>query len=206
MLSATQTRDARLLALLEKHRYMTTHQAAALLFDKTIKSKVQSQKKASERLKTLYKIGLIPARYRIPQQPYIYAAKKGEYNHLVQHYLTIVDVWIELVNARPSGVTLYSEVEMQFDDVRTDLYVEYINSFTNDKRQYFIEIERNNSANLQEKVGRYYGLFLGRHNPGDRLVFVCNQRRTLGQIERYQNEFKDIKMQAVMLGNTKGIY
>jgi hypothetical protein len=179
MKSIGRARDMKLLEMLEKHLYMSTDQAARLPMFATIKNKEQRECKAAGRLRALYKNDFIPHRFKSPGDHIIYSMRKGEYNHKVRHYLAIVDVWIALTKYAV-GAKLYSEVEKKTEDVITDLYVEYRNEFRGEKRNYYFEIELNNSQPWEEKLSKYEALFwaqTGDNAPGNVLVLVSNKKR-----------------------------
>lgn len=156
MLTYGLSRDSRLLAGLEKWRYMTTAQAAELYF-KTIKNPAQRHNKARERLKKLHDRGLC-YRMRIPGEHYIYSLSNKGYNHKVQHYLALVEVWLQLQTIKPSGTVLTCESEVRIDDLIIDLWVEAKNNFRNETRNYFIEVELNSSGDIKEKFFKYEAL------------------------------------------------
>lgn len=185
MRATGQSRDARLLSALEKYRYMTTLQAAELYF-KTIKKSDQRLKKANDRLKTLYDRGLCH-RMRIPNEYFIYTLQNKGYNHKVQHYLAIVDIWIKLLQLRPSGVALYSKVESrQHHNIITDLHIEYSNEFRKERRDYFIEVELESSGDIKDKCKKYEVLEWARRDdnkPPCVLCIIYKNKSTVSEIE-----------------------
>jgi hypothetical protein len=185
MRATGQSRDARLLSALEKFRYLTTQQAAGLYFA-NIKDEGQRLKKASERLRKLYQRGLC-YRMRIPNEYFIYSLKNTGYTHKVQHYLAIVDIWIKLIQLRPTGASIYSQVEKgQGHDIITDLHIDYRNEFKQERREYFIEVELNSSGDIREKIKKYEALAWARQDENKApcsLCIVTNKKGLYAEIE-----------------------
>lgn len=190
MRTTGQARDARVLLALERFRYLTTEQAGELYFQ-TIKDEGQRLRKASERLRKLYQRGLC-YRMRVPNEYYIYSLKNTGYTHKVSHYLAIVDIWIRLLQLRPAGSALYSEVEKkQSHDIVTDLYIQYSNEWQKVKKDYFIEVELNSSGDIKDKIRKYESLAWSRSNENAcpcSLVICTNRRGLYQEIEGYEWE------------------
>lgn len=171
-----RNRDVKVLDGLEKHRYLRSDQIAELYFQ-SIKDEGQRKKKVSERMKTMFKDGLVK-RSRIGASPYIYYVEGSPYSHKMLHYLAIVDVWLEIKKHKQSGAAMYYEIEKNFGEVITDLYIEMNNQFTGEKKFYFVEVELNSSGRLEEKIKKYSLLFRVRsrqNNSDDKLVVVSRK-------------------------------
>lgn len=181
MSQLSKSRDMKVLELLEKHRYCTTWQVAQALFA-NIKSPKQRLEKAGYRLKVLHDHKLIN-RMRIPGQHYIYTVKEPKYTHLVNHYLTIMDIWLALKAMTPSGSVLRHEVEIKFDGLVCDLWVEHSNNFRGMRQEYFIEVELASSGDVVDKIKRYEGLAWMRKASGQDMgavtVVYDNQRTAM---------------------------
>lgn len=185
------SRDKRVLDGLEKFRYMTTPQVAELYFS-NIKDMGQRNKKASERMKVMFDRGYTN-RYRFPNMPLIHSLKERRYSSHVDHYLAIVGAWIIIKALRPSGSTIYSEVEYKQEGLQTDLYIEYRNEFRKERKDFFIEVEVNSNADLIEKLKRYEALEWTRNIENacpSVLVFVYEKSRTLKKLEGYDGELE----------------
>lgn len=178
------SRDSRVLDGLERWRYATSAQIAEMYF-KTVKNPQFRQQKANERLKKLYDRGFCH-RMRVPGENYIYSLKSGTYHHKIPHYLSLVDVWVTLNKLRPSGANLSSQIEVKFEGLVCDLWIEHTNSFKGEKKEYFIEVELNSSGDIVQKIKKYEALFWARNmenKPNSVLVLLYKNKRTVSQLE-----------------------
>lgn len=164
----------------------TTGQVAEVLFS-NIKDPRWRLQKAAQRLRVLHNNGLC-SRMRIPGQHFIYTVRGPKYNHLVNHYLVIVDIWMALEKIKPSGSVLRHEVEIKFDDLVCDLWVEHINNFRGVKQEYFVEVELASSGDIVEKIKRYEALAWRRKvdNLDCKLIIVYENQRTKRNIDVYK--------------------
>ena len=186
MSQLSKSRDMRVLELLEKHKYCTTGQVAEVLFS-NIKDPRWRLQKAAQRLRVLHNNGLC-SRMRIPGQHFIYTVRGPKYNHLVNHYLTAMDVWLTLVRTAPKDSRLKHEVEMKFDDLVCDLWAEYSNPWLSIKQEYFFEIEIASTGDPVEKIRRYESLAWRRsiEKLDCRLIIIYDNQRTKRKIDAYK--------------------
>jgi len=170
---------------LEQFRYMRSDQIAELYFP-TIRNKSQRIKKTSERMKKLFARGFVK-RMRFGCEPYVYTIDGVSYSNKILHYLTIVDVLIQLQKIKPAGSVLRYETEIKFDDIICDLHLEYRNEFRQERKEYFIEIELNSSGDVIQKIEKYNRLFRARRRDNkinDGLYVLCSKVSAMGKIER----------------------
>jgi len=190
MRNFAQARDMRIMEGLESFRYMRSDQIAELYFA-NIRDKGQRGKKTSERMKKMFSRGLV-RRFRFGCEPYVYTVEGASYSNKILHYLTIVDVLIQLQKIKPAGSVLKWETEIKFDDIITDLYVEYRNEFRHEQKNYFIEIELNSSGDIMQKIDKYYRLLRHRKREnisGDYLYILCLKMSVAVKIEGANYDF-----------------
>lgn len=179
-----QARDMRIMEGLETFRYMRSDQIAEIYFP-TIKDKGQKVKKTSERMKKLHSRGFVK-RFRFGCEPYVYTIDGVAYSNKIQHYVTIVDVLINLQKIKPIGSVLRWETEKKYDDIICDLHLEYSNEFRQEKKEIFIEVELNSSGDTIQKIEKYCRLFRARRREGmisDRLYVLCSKLPVVAKIE-----------------------
>lgn len=185
-----QFRDWRVMEGLEQFRYMRSDQIADMYFS-NIKKKDQRIKKVSERMKKLHKRGLVK-RFRFGCQPYVYTIDGTDYNRKTLHYLTVVDVLLQIQKLKPSYATLKWWTEKKFDDIICDLCLEYHNEFTHEHKFFFVEVELNSSGDVFEKISKYRRLFARRRRDiikDDTLCIMFKEMPTRGDTER-ENEYQ----------------
>lgn len=170
MKSLAKSRDMKVMDGLETFRYMRSDQIADIYFT-SIKKRDHRIKKVSERMKRLHSLGYVQ-RMRFPGEPYIYTLSGSAYNNKIQHYLTVVDVYITPQKLRPSGSVLRFETETKFSDLICDLWVEYRNEFRQEKKEFFIEVELNSSGDILEKIEKYQRLFRHRSHETERGIYL----------------------------------
>lgn len=181
-----KSRDRKVLEGIEKFKYMNTNQIASLYFI-NIKNEYQRLQKASTRLKVMYDRGYVK-RYRFPSEPYIYTLTGGKYTNRLQHYLTIVDIWIELQKIIPSGCYINCETEIKQGNVVTDLAIYFKNNFKNEHKEYYIEVEINSNSDILEKLSKYkmllWKLDLDNENTKYEVIILCKHKRTINRIAK----------------------
>jgi len=181
-------RDRRILNAIEDFHYLTSFQIAQMFFQ-TVKDQNQRLKKTNERLKKLYDCGCCK-RIKVPNQYTVYTVNhSSRYNSKIEHYLTIADIYIQLSQLKPAGASLNYFVEKKFDNLITDLYLEYRNDFRNDFKNYFIEVEINSSGDLKNKITKYSELFYNRaltHSKNNNDVLCIVYKRRLPRIDKNQ--------------------
>lgn len=194
MRNLAKNRDMKVLQGIEKHKYLRSDQIADMYFT-TIKSRDHRIKKTAERLKKLYDKGLVQ-RMRFPSEPYIYHVNGSTFTHKLMHYLTIADVWLTLQEIKPAGSVLRYEVEKDFGNVITDLYIEFSNEFRGERKQMFIEIELDSSGDILDKLNKYAFLFRTRKrdNISGDVLYVLHKKKAIGdKLEGYAGNI-DLKV------------
>jgi len=193
-----RARDRRVLEGLEEFRYMRSDQIAELYFA-NIKNSTQRTNKVSERMKKLLGQGLVK-RFRYGCEPFIYTIDGVSNTNKHLHYLTVVEVMIELKKQQkklPAGSVLRWESEVKFDDIICDLHIEYRNGFRGERKDYFIEVELNSSGDVLQKLDKYRRLFRARRREGaagDCLYVLCSKVSTVGKIERAELDMPVVAM------------
>lgn len=183
-----QIRDRKLLEGIEKHRYLRSDQAAELYFP-TIKHPKQKQNKARERLLLLYKNKLVN-RARYPNEPYIYFTQGTSRSHKMEHYLTITDVLLKLQKQFPAGSHIKYEIEVKKEDVVTDLLIHYKNEFRREKYIFYIEVELNSSANIENKIKAYEDII---EDPEKEILLIaCRNKNIIEKIKGIKTHLKVI--------------
>ena len=173
---------------LETFRYMRSDQIAEMYFT-TIINKSQRAKKTSERMKKLFARGFVK-RFRYGCEPFIYTIDGVANTNKHLHYLTIVEVLIELQKLQknlPASSVLRWETEVKFDDIICDLHLEYRNGFRQETKEYFIEVELNSSGDVLAKIEKYRRLFRVRQRENkinDCLCVLCSKVSVVSKIER----------------------
>jgi len=182
-----RSRDMKVLAGLEKFRYLNTPQIAELYFQ-SVKDPSQRIKKASERMKIMFTRGYVQ-RFRFPGEPFIFTTKGNKYSSKIQHYMMIANCWIALQKLK-SGSVISCEVEVQQENVITDLIVNYKNNFRNEEKIYWLEVENNSSGDIFEKIEKYEGLqWILRQEKKQEgiLCIVAGKDSTLRKLEACKN-------------------
>jgi len=178
---------------------MRSDQIAEMFFT-SIKKKEQRVKKTSERMKKLYARGFVK-RFRYGCEPFIYTIDGVANTNKHLHYLTVVEVLIQLQKLKPVGSVLRWETEVKFDDIICDLHLEYRNEFRQEKKEYFIEVELNSSGDVMAKIDKYKRLFRARqreNKAGGCLCVLCSKVAVVAKIERGD---WDIPVKAVLLSD-----
>jgi len=199
-----RARDMRIMEGLESFRYMRSDQIAEMYFT-SIKKKDQRIKKTSERMKKLFTRGFVK-RFRYGCEPFIYTIDGVANTNKHIHYLTVVEVLIQLQKLKPAGSALRWETEVKFDDIICDLHLEYRNEFRKEKKEYFIEVELNSSGDVMQKIEKYRRLFRARKRGGKedcRLCILCSKIAVVGKIERAE---LDIPVKAILLSDLSAVW
>lgn len=186
-------RDLRVLDGLETYKYMRTDQIAELYFT-TIQDKGQRIKKCNDKMRKLFLKGFVK-RFRVGCEPYIYTVDNSSFSNKVIHYLTVVDVIIELQELKknlPASSVLRWEAEEKIDDLICDLHLTYNNQFRHEEKDYFIEVELNSSGDVIQKINKYMRLFRSRRREGekdDQLVVLCSKIHDVAKIKQARFDF-----------------
>ena len=174
-------RDQQILEAIYKHRYLRTDHIAEMFF-KTIKNKEYRQKKAAARLRALHKQKLLN-RAKFPSEPYIHYIGASKFSAKMMHYLAINDVYVAATKNLPSGtVVLDYKIEYAQDNIQTDLYFLTENKFTDTTKRYYIEVELDSSASIENKIMSYEEFLMDMENENKEnahLIIVYKNKRSL---------------------------
>jgi len=191
-----EIRDQRVLEGIEKHRYLRADQVAELYF-RTIKNSDQRKKKAAARLLVLYRSKLVQ-RTRYPGDPFIYFARGNKYSHKLQHYLTITDVLLQILDLIPASSKVEYEVEYSLGSgIIADLVIRYSNPFRQEKKTYYIEIELDSSGSIIEKLRKYEEIEI----EDSTVVVIAKHRYT---IEKIQSTLFTVPIRAIDIRDIPG--
>lgn len=191
MRAVAQSRDQKLLDGIIKHKYLRTDQAAEIYFS-NIKDPHQRRQKASTRLLRLYQKRLVQ-RFQFPGEPFIYTCSGTKYSPKIHHYMAINDVLIDLLSLVPNGSRLEYEIEHPLgENIIADLFMHYTNEFRGTQRNLCIEVELENTADIQAKITKYEEYY--DDHQGIELIVICKHKRT---IDRIKSRAYDLPVQAI---------
>ncbi|NLC72391.1 MAG: hypothetical protein GX684_01255 [Ruminococcaceae bacterium] len=191
MRAIAQSRDQKLLDGIIKHKYLRTDQAAEIYFS-NIKDKHQRRQKASTRLLRLYQKHLVQ-RFQFPGEPFIYTCSGTKYSPKIHHYMAINDVLIQFLSLVPNGSRLEYEIEHPLgENIIADLFMHYTNEFRGTQRNLCIEVELENTADIQAKITKYEEY--ADDHPDIELIVICKHKRT---IDRIKSRAYDLPVQAI---------
>lgn len=191
MRAIAQSRDQKLLDGIIKHKYLRTDQAAEIYFS-NIKDPHQRRQKASTRLLRLYQRHLVQ-RFQFPGEPFIYTCSGTKYSPKIHHYMAINDVLIQFLSLVPNGSRLEYEIEHPLgENITADINARYTNEFRGIRRNIYIEVELENTADIQAKITKYEEY--ADDHPDIELVVICKYKRT---IDRIKSRGYDLPVQVI---------
>ncbi|KJS76099.1 MAG: hypothetical protein JL56_06070 [Desulfotomaculum sp. BICA1-6] len=147
-------RDAAILDLIQRCKYISRDQVQAMLFGHAYRQK------CCERLTKLYRAGKVSRKRVEASRPFIYFPAGVRWNQKVEHYLTLNWVYISLKKQIKSWFKLHvfdREHFCKWDDghLLADALVVLKNTAIKKLHPVFVEIDRGQSNNRFDKVLKY---------------------------------------------------